>query len=95
MRISALPSHPSLSKPHVNARFLPTPIEQDAVEEGNPTRLRKLCVKAETFSGTDLDEYLSAKRSLENALAAELEMKARRILLERGVPADRCNVRLD
>lgn len=53
-------------------------------------------MKAETFSATGLDEYWSAKQSLENARARELEKKARRILSAKGILADpRCNVRLD
>lgn len=62
----------------------------------NVSRLRKACVKAETFSATDLGEYHSAKQSLDNALAYQLEVTARRILSTHGVLADpRCNVRLD
>lgn len=53
-------------------------------------------MKAETFSATDLDEYSPAKQSLKNAVASQLEVKARRILSTHGVLADpRCNVRLD
>ncbi|CAM9187660.1 unnamed protein product [Ectocarpus sp. 13 AM-2016] len=69
---------------------------EESAKEGNPSRLRNACVKAETFSCEDLDEYRPAKRSLENAHAARLEVKARRILSIYGIPADpRCNVRLD
>ncbi|CAM9389326.1 unnamed protein product [Ectocarpus sp. 6 AP-2014] len=69
---------------------------EELAKEGNPSRLRNACVKAETFSCENLDEYRPAKRSLENAHAARLEVKARRILSIYGIPADpRCNVRLD
>ncbi|CAM9548136.1 unnamed protein product [Ectocarpus sp. 4 AP-2014] len=69
---------------------------KESAKEGNLSRLRNACVKAETFSCEDLDEYRPAKRSLENAHAARLEVKARRILSIYGIPADpRCNVRLD
>lgn len=89
------------SLPFVLDRWLPctpsrTQAAKDLAGEGNPSRLRKACVKAETFSATDLDEYQSAKRSLENAHAFDLEIKARRVLSAHGVLADpRCNVRLD
>lgn len=59
--------------------------------ESNTSRLRKACVEAETFSATDLEEYKSAKKTLDNARAAELDIKGRRIL---GIHAER-NVCLD
>ena len=81
---------------HDRARLPHAQAAKDLAGEGNTSRLRKACVKAETFSATDLDEYQSAKQSLENARAAELEIKARRILSAKGILADpRCNVRLD
>ncbi|CBJ31606.1 hypothetical protein Esi_0268_0014 [Ectocarpus siliculosus] len=65
-------------------------------KEGDPSTLRKACVKAETFSGESLDEYQTAKQLLKNAQAAQLEKEARRILSNHGIFAHpRCNVRFD
>ncbi|CAM9471837.1 unnamed protein product [Ectocarpus sp. 8 AP-2014] len=65
-------------------------------KEGDPSRLRMACVKAETFSGEGLDEYQTAKQLLKDAQAAQLEKEARRILSNHGIFAHpRCNVRFD
>lgn len=69
---------------------------QENVDREGPSRLREACVKAETFSCTDLPEYQMAKRTLEFAQATQLEAHARRVLNNHGLAPDpRCNVRLD
>ena len=78
----------------------PSPPSQEAqadTEKGrSKSRLRQACVKAEMFSKTDWPEYQSAKRSLESAHIAELEVQAKRIKAVHGMPPDEpWNVRLD
>lgn len=84
-----------LSRACYPARFPRTQAAIDQPGEGH-SRLQKACVKAETFYATDLDEYQSARRALENARAVKLEEKAQRILSANGFTPDlHCNVRLD
>ncbi|CAN0402889.1 unnamed protein product, partial [Ectocarpus sp. 12 AP-2014] len=65
-------------------------------KEGDPSRLRMACVKAETFSGEGLDEYRNAKQLLKDAQAVQLEKEARRILSNHGIFTHPCcNVRFD
>lgn len=78
----------------------PSPCVQDALrrreDAGYRSRLRRACVKAETYYATDLPEYESAKSTLLNLRAREMEAQAKRILMVHNLhPDSSCNVRED